>query len=263
MSCYPGLSPHFLQESLRSLYNDDFQKKDIFIYCDGILSNNLYNIIDSFNEYGLKAFYSDYNKGLASAMNFLIDIVIKFDYEYIARMDADDIVFNQRFTKQYNFLEQNPSVDILGGWCIEVNGAGVEVFKKVLPTKHSELKKIMITRSCMIHPTVMLRTSIFKNGIRYNENLYNYQDYDLWSRLFAFNYTLENLNDFILKFRIDDDFIGRRKGFKRFKQKLLAHYEHLKRNNILNLYTLFLIFLSASTRLLPTFILKFLYKKAR
>ena len=34
--------------------------------------------------------------------------------KYIARMDDDDISLPSRFEKQYNFLENNPDIDILG-----------------------------------------------------------------------------------------------------------------------------------------------------
>jgi hypothetical protein len=185
------------------------------------------------------------------------------DYKYIARMDADDVVINNRFKKQYAFLENNPEIDILGGWCIEINDNGEEVFKKTLPVKHEDLKKKMIGRSCVIHPTVMLRSSVFRSGIRYNEDLFNMQDYELWSRLFSLNYKFANLSEFILKFRFDDNFISRRKGWKRFCRELTLRYQHLKRNKLLTVRNLIVIVFSTFSRLLPNFLLKLLYERAR
>ena len=263
MSCYKALAPDFLRESLKSVYDDPFFEKEVFIYCDGLLTESHYKIINCFKGKGLNAYYANENKGLATAMNFLIDIVVKMNFKYIARMDADDIVINNRFERQYKFLENNPSVDILGGWCIEIDDDGNEVFKKKLPTNHDDLKKKMIGRSCVIHPTIMVKSSVFESGLRFNEKLFNMQDYELWSRLFSCNYKFANLNEFILKFRFDDNFISRRKGLDRFKVEILLRYQHLKRNSLLNLSNILLICFSSSSRLLPNFLLKFLYKKAR
>lgn len=263
ISCYKSLAPHFFKESLQSIYSDTFKNKKVYLYCDGPLLDEHYKIIETYKSKGLLVFFSEENKGLATAMNFLLNEVLKFDFKYIARMDADDVVINNRFQKQFEFLEQHPDVDVVGGWCIEVDDDGVEVFKKVLPTNHEELKHKMIARSCVIHPSVMMRSEIFQKGVRYNVSLYNMQDYELWSRLFALKYKFANLPEFILKFRFDDNFISRRKGFGRFTQEIKLRYEHLNRNSLLTVQNLIVIFFSSSSRLLPNPILKLLYKKAR
>jgi hypothetical protein len=262
MSCYDKLDPRFLHESLRSVYDDSFPK-DVYIYCDGKINDELEKVLSEFKPYELNVYHSADNKGLSTAMNYLIDIVKDKDYKYIARMDSDDIVINNRFKVQYDYLEQHPEVDILGGWCVEVNGDGKTTFEKRLPTTHENLKKMMISRSCVIHPTIMMRSHIFKNGVRYNESLFNMQDYELWSRLFAMKYKFANVNEFVLKFRFDGNLIGRRKGFMRFKRELALRYGYLKSNDLMTVPNLFMIFVSSSARLLPNRVLKLLYKTAR
>jgi len=44
----------------------------------------------------------------------LLEIVLNKRYEYIARMDADDICVLDRFEKQLNFMIENINVDIRG-----------------------------------------------------------------------------------------------------------------------------------------------------
>ncbi len=69
-------------------------------------------------------------------------------------MDADDISLPERIRLQVEFLQQHPDVSIVGTWCIEFTTPGVPMFQKELPTSDEEVKKFMLYRSPLIHPTV-------------------------------------------------------------------------------------------------------------
>ena len=49
--------------------------------------------------------------GISKSLNLIIS---KIDTKYIARMDADDFSYKERFQNQIEFLETNEKIDILG-----------------------------------------------------------------------------------------------------------------------------------------------------
>ena len=51
------------------------------------------------------------NLGISKSLNLIIS---KIDTKYIARMDADDFSYKERFQNQIEFLETNEKIDILG-----------------------------------------------------------------------------------------------------------------------------------------------------
>lgn len=55
------------------------------------------------------------NRGLACTLNDMLDKCFKEGYEYVARMDADDISLTNRLEKQMDFLHSHPDIDVVGG----------------------------------------------------------------------------------------------------------------------------------------------------
>lgn len=70
-------------------------------------------------------------------LNDLLDICFKDGYEYIARMDADDISMQNRFEKQMTYLHAHPEIDVVGGAIEEIDensdSRGKEIFYPVEP----------------------------------------------------------------------------------------------------------------------------------
>lgn len=92
--------------------------KDFHIYIgvDGPVGDDIklyFKLIDEQNKVSIVWFRE--NRGLACVLNDLLDICFKEGYEYIARMDADDISVYSRFEKQIKYLEAHPEIDVVGG----------------------------------------------------------------------------------------------------------------------------------------------------
>lgn len=84
-------------------------------------------------------------------------------YEYIARMDADDISELNRFERQIQYFDEHPKVECLGTWAVEIMGDGGEYYRKQMPESHEDCKKLFRKRDCMIHPTVIFDVRILRN----------------------------------------------------------------------------------------------------
>jgi hypothetical protein len=264
ISVYKNDRLSFFTKAIDSMLEQTHKPCDLFIAIDGPLPSDLKSYIVGISSYDniFVSFY-DINKGLAFRLNQLIaDVVATNKYKYIARMDADDISVNTRIEKQVSFFRHNIDISVVGSDLIEINEDDDEVFYKAMPQGHDELSAGIIKKCPFNHPSVMFRTEVFSTAIRYNANLKNTQDYYLWVDLLNAGFKFANINEPLLKFRIDSSFHSRR-GFGKAMNDLRSRFYAFK---ILKCYTLsnfFHVFLLFALRISPNFIKSFAYKKFR
>jgi len=120
------------------------------------------------------------NLGLAASLNKGIQIARG---EYIARIDADDICLPERFEKQVRFLEQNPSILILGSNITQIDDEGNPIREIRYATDPNELRWNMLfgISGVIAHPCAMIRAQVFREGGFY-KLIRSSQDLELWSR---------------------------------------------------------------------------------
>ena len=97
---------------------------------------------------------------------------------------------------------------------IEIKADGEEYFKKQMPVTHEECLEFFKKRDCMIHPTVMFRRNYFDKVKFYPEDTYFGEDTMMWAEGFAAGCRFANLPEYLLKFRLDENFFERRRGWK-------------------------------------------------
>ncbi|KKQ75905.1 MAG: Glycosyl transferase, family 2 [Candidatus Woesebacteria bacterium GW2011_GWB1_38_5b] len=122
--------------------------------------------------------------------------------KYVARMDADDWCYPYRLKMQYEFMEKNPEVVICGG-AMEVCDTHLKTLgvRKYCLTD-SEIRNKIFLYSPFCHATTMYRTYLAKKE-KYNEYLYDSEDYDLYFR-FGLNGKFANLPNLFYKMRINE-----------------------------------------------------------
>ncbi|EAB6273235.1 glycosyltransferase [Salmonella enterica] len=262
LSVYKAEKPAYLYQSLSSLFSQTMSA-DIYLYIDGEITVSLENVINDFkpcpNFYIIRG--KD-NKGLAFALNSLIDITLRKGYKYIARMDTDDISRLDRIEQQFRFMEKRTDVDVLGGYCHEFGSEYALELKKV-PIDHNNLKKYSIIYCPFIHPTVMFRSSVFKDGIRYPLDTRYTEDIALWLCLLDKGYCFHNLPKVLLDYRINEDTFSRRRGFKKAVSEFSVRFNYMRslRNfSIKNWCVLIVRFLF---HMLPLPFIRYAYKKYR
>ena len=97
---------------------------------------------------------------LATILNHSIKLT---KTKYYARMDSDDISMPNRFKSQYDFLENNSDVYMVGGWAVEFkeNINFSNLFIKKVPDNYPQIVEFYHYRNPLIHPTVMFRMDLF------------------------------------------------------------------------------------------------------
>ena len=144
-------------------------------------------------------------------------------------MDADDIALPERLEKQYNYLEDNRDVDLLFTWVYWIDERD-NIIKMFKPERHKikNIRKYFFKEHLLVHPSMMVKTEILKK-LKYRENLLRSQDYDLWIRCILNNYDFDIVEEFLLKYRVVKEDIGKRirkqKNYSKYSTLILWNYK--------------------------------------
>lgn len=265
MSVYINDDAEYFSRAIQSIWMDqDLKPDEIILIIDGPIKDNLKAKIDFWKNFigdKFKIVTQNINKGLASSLNIGINLC---SGEFVARMDADDISFPDRFKKQLEFLK-NHDIDILGGQIVEFGRDIDDIISiRKVPTSHDDIVKFMKYRSPFSHPTIIFRRNIFVELEGYDPNIFP-EDYDFYVRAYLKGLKLANLDDNLLWFRLGEDAnkaIKRRWGTDYAKNELKLYQKFL--NIGFYNFTTFLkvIFIKIPIRLIPFRFFKFLYFKA-
>ena len=213
-SVYNNDNPNHLRLSLDSMLNQTYNDVMVLVGVDGPVNNQLRKTLTEYeNNTNISIFWFEENRGLAAVLNNLLTKSSSLGASFIARMDADDIAKLDRFEKQVKFLEDNPTIDVVGGAIEEINYSG-ELIDKVInyPLTHVECYNFFAYRNPLAHPAVMFRPSFFEKVSSYNTSYKKNQDTELWLRAFKSECLFANIPDIILSFRVSDDMYKRRGG---------------------------------------------------
>ncbi|KAA1162161.1 glycosyltransferase [Pseudoalteromonas fuliginea] len=265
MCVYNADKPSALREAIDSMLLQTHTKTDIFIYIDGEIKADLKLVLDEYDKANNKIhlYYNAINKGLAFGLNSLISEVLNTGkYHFIARMDSDDISYNSRIEEQVLFFRKNPQISVLGTGCLEF-GASFALDSKILPARHETLKSFSVSRCPFIHPSVMFRVAVFEEGNRYPTDTALTEDMALWFELLAKGYNFANLDVVLLKYRLNEDTLKRRKGFSKCYSEIKLRFKYMYLLNECSLKNSLLILSRVFFHLAPTPIIALAYKKLR
>lgn len=217
ISVYKKENSVFLDKALESIWDYQILKPNqIVLIKDGELTSELEMVINKWAvrlDTTLKIIELHQNIGLALALN---EGLKSCDFEYIARMDSDDISTPNRFKEQQLFLDKNPLIDVVGTYISEINENDDLVKDLVkLPLYHEDLLLFFKKRNPLIHPVTMFRKSFFDKAGIYSNELLLAEDFHLWYKGFLAGCRFANIPIVGLKFRRTSDFYARRRSFKK------------------------------------------------
>ena len=125
MSLYRNDTIEYVKLAVESILNQSYSDFDFYIQYDGHIKNDVDLYLSSLSDTRIHIYKRDENKGLAKSLNELLSVVMPLDYQFIARMDADDISIPDRFEKQVNYLQNHQEVDVVGGAINEIDENGM------------------------------------------------------------------------------------------------------------------------------------------
>lgn len=259
MSVYNNDRLKFVKESVESILNQTYTQFDYFIVFDGPVDAEIESYFSSISDSRLRLFKLEKNGGLASALNYLLNIVFQnTGYKIIARMDADDISMPERFDRQYRFLSENEEIACVGSWYEEIDESGKHLADIRLPVSHDDLKKRYYTRTPFAHPSVMYRREMIEKAGFYPTDTVLMEDNALWGNALRAGMKFANIPEYLIKFRIDSKFYERRSGIIYGWNYILIRLKILKSHRLpVSLY--FCSILIGFIKMLPSFVHRILY----
>ena len=221
-----------LNKSVESIIMQTYKDFHIYVGVDGPVGEDLRaNLLLLEKQDTVSIVWFPENRGLACVLNDLLDICFTEGYEYIARMDADDISTTDRFEKQMVYLVAHPEIDVVGGAINEIDEEGKYRGKTIVyPESPQGCREFFAKRNPHAHPAVLFRKSFFDklNGKKYRLEYRQNQDTMLWYDGMMAGTQHANIPDVVLNFRMTNAmFKKRRNGWafakKQFKDRLMIN----------------------------------------
>lgn len=180
---------HFIGHSIRSICNQDYNNLEIVVVDDGS-NDKTTDILHSIKAEDKRIHvYSPGRIGRAKALNVGLRHCTG---QYIAINDADDFSKRERTRIQVNFLEENPTIGLLGS-SMEISENGTISMHQVV-TNDEQIRRAFTMGQPIQHSTVMVKAQLLTDIGGYNENIPFLLDRDMFLRMAAVT-KLHQLND--------------------------------------------------------------------
>ncbi len=256
-SVYIGTNCLELIETLDSIITQTLAPKNVVIVVDGFISKEVYKTLNIYKKkLPLKLIFSKNNLGLGLSLRKGLK---KCKSKIILRFDTDDINFSNRAYLQVKELISS-NIDVVGSqvYEFESNPNKFLTIKKV-PLNNKQIKKQIIFRNPMNHPTV----GFYKDSIMKLDGGYRdfplYEDYDLWIRAISHGLKFKNISIPLVSMRIKNQ-RARRRGFNIIikESRLIGSFFKISPFKGFIFLPIFLI--RSLIALLPLSLFSFLYK---
>lgn len=242
MSVYKNDNPEYLQMALDSIINQTLVPDEIVLIADGPIPDSLQTVIERTQSIfpALHPYYQEKNAGLGEALRIAVE---KAQYDYIARMDSDDISLPDRFEKQMKCFEEDGALSLVGGMITEfVNEPTNIVNKRILPLDDASIKQFMVSRCGVNHVTVIFKKRDLMKVGNYQSD-YRQEDYYLWARMMREGCKFLNIPDVVVNVRSGASQFSRRGGWRYFKDhmeifKLMYCWKLISRGQLMKNYLL-------------------------
>lgn len=194
----------YLDLAIESILNQTYEKFEFLIITNGEKAKLIADHIKTkYNDTRIQVIQSIIPQ-LSHALNIGLDHA---RYEYIARMDADDLAEPDRLAKQFDFLIKN-NLDLVGTDATLIDSIG-----NIIGSRHTKqgrrINFWLNFKSCFIHPSVLYRKKAAIKARGYNAG-FNSEDYDLWLRMRRMGVRWDNMSDKLLNYRVHDSASQRR-----------------------------------------------------
>lgn len=136
------------------------------------------------------------NQGIVAGLNACI---ARASTQYVIRMDADDRMPPDRISRQLEFMDARPEIDVAGA-AMAVFGSGIRVWS--MPEEHASIHASLLWGPALNHPTVVAKTPVMQ-AHPYPEGFPLAEDYALWLQMSSAGVRMANDADVAVHYRME------------------------------------------------------------
>jgi len=195
-------------ESLRSVVSQTHKDWKLFIVLNNCSDSTEQKVKMFIDEHGLwnkaSVLFQNEEKGIAATLNRGLIEILKLPekYDYVARLDGDDMWAVSKLEKQLQFFNVNNDVTVLGTqMLVRVDGQPAYTTKNSL--SHEDIvKDICNSNNPISHPSVMFKTKmLLKTGL-YDDVIPYAEDFWMWMKCIRW-YKMANLEEALVVYNLN------------------------------------------------------------
>lgn len=168
----------YLENAIKSVLNQTYTKWELLLVDDGSTDHSL-NIAKKYEKFDsrIRVIHDGKNKKLPSRLN---QIIHESKYDFIARMDADDIMHPQRLEKQIRILTEE-NYDLVSSSYYTIDSQDNVVSSRIIVKEQLAINDFLNGNYYILHPSIMARKQWYLEN-SYNPEFDRAEDYELWFR---------------------------------------------------------------------------------
>ncbi|MBP2832015.1 glycosyltransferase family 2 protein [Aquimarina sp. U1-2] len=167
----------YLELAIKSVFTQTYTEWELILIDDGSTDNSL-AIAKSIDDPRVKVYSDGKNKRLAGRLNELPELA---QYEFLVRMDADDLMHTERIERQLKVFDNHPNTDLVATGCISITNDLTYLGSRGEAVDSISFDDLLSKKSAPLHASIIGRKSWFERN-KYDQSLKIAQDYDLWLR---------------------------------------------------------------------------------
>jgi glycosyltransferase involved in cell wall biosynthesis len=189
----------YLDKSVQSILTQTYENFELILINDGSTDNSL-EVLKKYKEQDKRVtIINRENKGLVYSLNEGITIS---KGKYIARMDQDDISLPDRFSKQYELLEQY-ELDICGCHWHVIDEDDKFIDCRIVPLDEHDILITLSNTVPFAHGSVMIRKSFLdRKQMLYGLSTTYAEDYALWVDMYLNDAKFGNVDSYEFLYRM-------------------------------------------------------------
>ncbi|MCL4354518.1 glycosyltransferase [Patescibacteria group bacterium] len=220
---------HFLRCSLNSVVNQTYSNYEV-VLVDDCSSDGSCDILKEYEQRysNIRVYRNKSNKGVSETAK---KAIMHSKGDFIARMDADDIMSPIRLEKQVEYLLQHKKTVALGGQVLMIDEENRVTGKKFFPLKHEDIYKFISRFIPIQQATLMIARNRLPEDFKYYvDGMNTAEEVELFFKLFQHG-KVENLKDVLLFYRLHSNNTSLLDVKKTFLYTLLARIKAVLKYN--------------------------------
>lgn len=210
----------YIRDCIKSILSQTYENLDILVMDDGSEDNSV-PIVTDFNDKRLKVIKCKHN--YIETLNYGLKLC---KGKYIARMDADDIMFENRIEEQVSIMEKDETISFCSSQMLVI---GTDyITNEGLKGKLCNYRLMLLLGNYIAHPTVMIRTGFLKGqNLRYSSDYPYAEDYKMWTDIASKGGSLYVIPKPLINYRISNQQVSQRHVDKQMESALVIKTELL------------------------------------